>query len=312
MSRTEPSGRRPLAEFRLTRAVAVQWLVTAVVGFFAFAYAFGHVLATVRGVALEPIVVDPSPLFPELFVLALALVAPVVVLHELLHGLCMARYGTDGGSRPAFGIGLSHFVLPYAYAGTEGTRFTRSEMLVVLLTPFVGITAIGLGAMVVYPSPVLLVPLSANAAGSIGDLWMAATLLQYPAGVQVTELGLEDDSTPDRQGFAIHGSPADSGSDGKRRASVAVLSRGLAGAVGTLAAIVGATIVAVFASLAFGSGTVAVGDPNGWFLFYHELRGDGSAVLEVRAPLVLACATLGGVGWTVVAAVREGFALEFE
>jgi len=61
VSRSEPStARRPLAAFRLTRAVTLQWLVVSAVGFFGFAYCFGHVLAWVRGTSLEPIVIAPS------------------------------------------------------------------------------------------------------------------------------------------------------------------------------------------------------------------------------------------------------------
>ncbi|ELY70221.1 hypothetical protein C489_02706, partial [Natrinema versiforme JCM 10478] len=52
--------RRSIATFRLTRSVALQWLVVSAVGFFGFAYAFGHVLAWLRGTSLEPIVIAPS------------------------------------------------------------------------------------------------------------------------------------------------------------------------------------------------------------------------------------------------------------
>ncbi|WP_049920095.1 DUF3267 domain-containing protein [Halobiforma nitratireducens] len=328
MSRPEPPTRRPIAEFRLTRPVACQWLATAVVAFFAFAYAFGHVLAIARGRTLEPIVVDPAPPFVRWsLVLSLGLVALTVVLHELLHGVFITRYSDRKTGGPTYGIGISYFVLPYAYAETEGTAFTRREMLVVLLAPFVGITALGLVTIAVYPSPALLVPLAANAAGSVGDLWMAATLLRYPSSVRVTELGRvrgaasdegddesgerEADESDDRtkgnrppQGFAIYGPSADHVAEPDSRVVVVLCSSIAVGAVGTLAVLLGATIASVLVSLAVGSGSVVIGDPNGWLLFRHELRSDGGAVIEVGASLVVAVSALGGVCWTGVSAVR--------
>jgi len=61
----------------------------------------------------------------------------------------MARYG----DAPSYGIGLSYFVLPYAYAETSGASYTRNQLLVALLAPFAVITTLGLAAMVVVPSP---------------------------------------------------------------------------------------------------------------------------------------------------------------
>lgn len=300
MRRTESAASpQPLAEFRLTRTVAVQWLVAAVVGFFVSAYCFGHVRAAIRGEPLEPIVVAASP--PGIhrwLAVSLGLVAIVVVCHELLHGVCMARYGGDAG----YGLGVSYFVLPYAYAETEAS-FTRSQLIVTLLVPFVGITAVGLLAMVVFPSSALIVALAANAAGSIGDCWMAATLLQYPPSVRVTEL--EDGA--DVQGFAIHGSASDGSSDrtARRLAGADALSRAVVGAVATLALLLGFAIVAVLTSLAVDTGTVVIGEPTGrWFLFRHELRG-GNAILEIGTSLVAAVTALGGLGWAILGSLAD-------
>ncbi len=132
---------RPLATIRLTSRVAIAWLAVSVVGFFVSAYAFGHVLAVARGRPLEPIVIaPPSPTGTVLWLLASGvLVALVVVLHETIHGFAMARFG----NAPRFGIGVSHFLLPYAYAETEGTNYTRTQLIVVLLAPLALITAGG-------------------------------------------------------------------------------------------------------------------------------------------------------------------------
>ncbi|MDQ2051457.1 DUF3267 domain-containing protein [Natronolimnohabitans sp. A-GB9] len=282
-----------IGTFRRTRAVAIQWIVVAVTGFFAFAYVFGHVLAAIRGTTLEPILIPvfaPSDAIVWL-VAAGALVALVVVPHELLHGVFMARYGSGD---PEYGIGVSYFLLPYAYAETEGASYTRNQLLVALLAPFVGITAVGLVAMVVYPSPLLIVPLAANAAGSIGDLWMASVLLQYPADVRVGPL-----PGTDTQGFGVYRSGSRTG---RRRPGTRVLSRLVAGAVGTgtvLAIVIAGT---VFGSLVVGSGTVVIDVPGSdWLLFRHELYPHaGTVLLEINGWLAVAIAVAGGLAWALL------------
>ncbi|PCR92609.1 DUF3267 domain-containing protein [Natrinema ejinorense] len=296
MSRSEPATvRRPLAAFRLTRAVALQWLVVSGVGFFGFAYAFGHLLAWIRGTSLEPIVIAPSspPTIAGWLAVSLGLLVCVVVPHELLHGVFMRRYGDS----PRYGIGVSYFVLPYAYAETSGASYTRNQLLVALLAPFVGITAVGLAAMTVVPSPLLIVPLAANAAGSIGDLWMAAILCQYPADVRV------GDPPGDGRGFGIYGPDERSVS---RLPGTTLLSQFLTGAVGTLVTVAAYALLVVFLSLAFGSGDVVLGDPDrGWLLFRHDRQPGGTAVLEIGDRTLIGTAVLGGLAWTVIGAVRR-------
>lgn len=291
MSRTDPSSATELiATVRRTRTVAIQWVVVSAVGFFAFAYGFGHVLAAIRGVSLEPIVISPfaPPDTAIWLVLSIGLIALVVVPHELLHGVFMARYG----GKPAYGVGISYLVLPYAYAKTQTTSYTRNQMLVALLAPFVGITAVGLAAMVVYPTPLLVVPLAANAAGSIGDLWMAGVLLQYPAGVRVGPL-----PDADVQGFGIYGS---SERDYSRIPGTRALSTAVSGAIGTLAVLSIAILGWVLVSLAVGSGTVVIGDPDGrWLLFRHERHAHGDVHLELGGMLLFAVTTVGGLVWAL-------------
>ncbi|ELZ25426.1 DUF3267 domain-containing protein [Natrinema limicola] len=296
MSRSESqTARRPLAAFELTRAVTLQWLAVSAIGFFGFAYGFGHVLAWVRGTALEPIVIAPSspPTVLGWLAVSIGLLVCVVVPHELLHGVFLARYGES----PDYGIGVSHFVLPYAYAGTSGARYTRNQLLIALLAPFVVLTAAGIAVMVIVPTPVLIVPLAANAAGSIGDLWMAAVLYQYPADVRV------GDPPGDVRGFGIYGAR---GQPLNRRPGMPLLARFLSGGVGTLAMIGLYALGAVLLSLAVGSGDVVLGDPDaGWLLFRHYRLPDGTALLEVGDRALLGVAALGGAIWTAIVTVHR-------
>ncbi len=296
MSRTDSSASAHLiAAVRVTPRVALTWLVASVAGFFAFAYCFGSLFAMLDGRSLEPITITTVSVtgLSVRFVAVLVLVAVVIVGHELLHGVFIARYGGD----PGYGIGVSQFVFPYAYATTDRS-YARTELIVILLAPFVVITALGLATALVYSSSLVVVALAVNAAGSIGDLWMAAVLLQYPPDVRVAAL-------PDDRGggFGVYAS-----SDGAvaRRPGTVLLARVCAGTVGSFAILLTGGLVAVFGSLAVGSGTVVVGDPGSyWFLFSHERLAGGGAALEVGTPLVAGLTIAGGVGWALVSAIRR-------
>lgn len=301
----EPSTDHELLDtFRLTRSVAIQWVIVSTVGFFLCTYVFGLAYGLIAGESLEPITVtvsSPVDAFVGVLVL-LVLVLAVAIPHELLHGVFMARYG----ARPTYGVGVSYFVLPYAYARSDGTSYTRNQMVVVLLAPLVGITGVGLVLMALVPSPLWIVPLAANAAGSIGDCWMAAHVLRYPSNVSVAELPASDESEGvsdgrDDAGFAIYGRRPGSDRSPQTNQMTASVSAFLTGAVTTLVALTVGLFALLTGSLAFGSGNVLLGNPESfWFLFRHEVDPDGpGALVEVGAPLLLALAVGGGFLATV-------------
>lgn len=66
-------------------------------------------------------------------------------------------------------------------------RFTRNQYVVVLLAPLVGMTLVGVPVMVLFEWGWLILPLAANAAGAVGDLWMTLTLLGFPSRVSVED-----------------------------------------------------------------------------------------------------------------------------
>lgn len=281
-----PGDRDLIATFRLTRAVAVQTITLSIVAFFGFAYCFGAIRAAIRGESFDPIVVSATALpgGVGLAVVSVVLVVLVVVPHELLHGIVMARYG---GS-PSYGVGVSNVLLPYAYAGTTATSYTRTQLLVAVLAPFVVITLFGLAAMTIVPSSWLVLALATNAAGSVGDLRMAAVILQYPGDIRITPL------PTDAQGFAVYGSAAAAGTHRYRTVATIVT-----GAVTTLAVSTVGVLLFVFHSLAVGSGTVVFGGDS-WLLFRHEVTADGSAHVHLDAVLLGAVAIAGGLVWTLV------------
>lgn len=125
----------------------------------------------------------PTDLLP-IFALVL-LVLLVGVLHEGLHALAYLLLHR----RPVFGRGRTSLLL-YCSCSADGT-YTRDESVFVLTLPFVLITALGLGAIVLAPAwgiaALVLVPL--NAAGSAADLYAAAALLRSPVESLVLEEG---------------------------------------------------------------------------------------------------------------------------
>ncbi|ELY95343.1 hypothetical protein C482_16918 [Natrialba chahannaoensis JCM 10990] len=302
-SQSASSPSQPVAKFRLTRVVALQWLVVSVVGFFALGYYGVHLHARFRGEHLAQVAIPVLPSGTLLFWLALAalVLGVVVVLHEACHGLFMAHYGSE----PSFGVGLSYALFPYAYAAVGGERFTRNQLLISLVSPFILLTAGGLLLMAAMPEHLLAVllvfALAVNGAGSVGDLWMAAVLLQYPSRVRVDALPNDD-----VQGFAVYDpeSNPSTGDGTPQFAGLQALSLVVTGAVATLA-LFGTTVIAlVLASLAAGTGTVELATDR-LLLFRHEVDSSGVARFEVGEVAVGALSLAGGLCWAALGWVSE-------
>lgn len=174
-----------LADLELRRGLAIQMTTVAALGFVVALAAFRwlYVAATGGPVTLQfaPDGVGWWNGALDLFVVVV-LVTAVVGPHEWIHGLAIRHYGGTA----KYGVGVAHFVLPYAYATTDH-RFTRDQFLVVLLAPLVVLTAVGVPIMVLLEWDWLILPLAANAGGAVGDVWMALTLLGYPPHVSVED-----------------------------------------------------------------------------------------------------------------------------
>jgi hypothetical protein len=187
-----------IGELELTRSLTVQMSALGTLGLIVAAAALSALYQTVTG---HPVTFQFAPAGVGWWTDALNVLVVLflgtafLVPHEWLHGLAIRHYGGE----PRYGVGVAHFILPYAYATTDH-EFTRDQFVVVLLTPLVVMTAVGLPAMLLFGWGWLLVPLAANAAGAIADLWMTMTLLSYPAHVRLVDhesgvriLGREDD-----------------------------------------------------------------------------------------------------------------------
>jgi hypothetical protein len=107
-----------------------------------------------------------------------------VVIHELIHGLFFWLFT---GRKPVFA-----FHWNYAYAAAPDWFIQRNPFLITTLAPLVLISAAGLLVMAVGPQSWLLATwfvITMNAAGAVGDLFVAIWLLFKPASALVQDRG---------------------------------------------------------------------------------------------------------------------------
>lgn len=185
VSATRSDQETLLADLELTRGLTIQMTCLGTLGLFVAATLLSGLYQTVTGSAAT---FQFAPAGVEwwtsaLDVLVILILGTIILIpHEWLHGLAIRYYGGE----PKYGVGVAHFILPYAYATTEH-EFTRNQFIVLLMTPLVVMTAVGVPVMLIFEWGWLIVPLSANAAGAIADLWMTMTLLGVPADARLQD-----------------------------------------------------------------------------------------------------------------------------
>ncbi|WP_135821587.1 DUF3267 domain-containing protein [Halostella litorea] len=280
-----------LGDLELTRGLAIQMSALGTLGFVAAAAGFSALFQAVAG---HPASFQFAPAgvawwTDALNLLVLAVLATAfVVPHELLHGLAIRYYG----GRARYGVGVAHFILPYAYATTDH-EFSRNQFIVVLLTPLVVLTAVGVPAMLALDWGWLIVPLAANAAGAVADLWMTLTLLGYPAHVR-----LEDHAT----GVRILGRPAD------RPGSLSVTALVWDALSGAAVAAVGAlfllAVAGPFVLTSLGVGSFTVGTPGTLTHLFSFVNRPYEISLTI-GPGVLALGAAAGVAYAFARSYRR-------
>lgn len=114
----------------------------------------------------------------------------VLPLHELVHGLAIQATGYT----PRYGAKytlVGKVKIPYIlYATADGVYFTRNQFIVIALAPVIVITLLGLLLVYILPDFMALYIGAAvviNGSGAVGDLWMTAVALRYPASALVLD-----------------------------------------------------------------------------------------------------------------------------
>lgn len=113
-------------------------------------------------------------------------ITAVVVLHELCHALFFWWFTRE---RPKIG-----FNLMYAYAAAPGWYFPRNQFWLIGAAPLLLITIGGmlwLAAADFLTLPIVVLALTINAAGSVGDMLVIGWLLTQPADALVQDDGVQ-------------------------------------------------------------------------------------------------------------------------
>jgi len=183
------AGRRTcdtvLADLELTRGLTIQMTAIGTLGMVVGWAVFSTIYQTTTGQTASFQFAPPGIGWwtDALNVLIIVILGTVfIVPHEWLHGLAIRYYGGEA----RYGVGVAHFILPYAYATTDH-EFSRNQFVVVLLTPLVVLTLLGVPLMILFEWDWLIVPLTLNAAGAVADIWMTLTVLSYPAHIRIVD-----------------------------------------------------------------------------------------------------------------------------
>jgi hypothetical protein len=173
-----------LADLELTRELTIQMTAIGTLGMVVGWAVFSTIYQATTGHPASFQFVSGIGWWTDaLNVLVLVLLGTAfIVPHEWLHGLAIRYYGGEA----RYGVGIAHFILPYAYATTDH-EFSRNQFVVVLLTPLVVLTLLGVPLMIAFEWGWLIVPLTLNAAGAIADIWMTLMVVSYPAHIRIVD-----------------------------------------------------------------------------------------------------------------------------
>jgi hypothetical protein len=107
-----------------------------------------------------------------------------LALHELIHGLTMSLFGAS----PKYGIIWKGMML---YATSPGYAYSRNNYVIIALAPFILISILVVLGMWGLQGTLWVALLGIcgviNASGAIGDMWITAIVLRYPATAYVMD-----------------------------------------------------------------------------------------------------------------------------
>ena len=177
-----PSGYQTAFQLNLTQNKKMYLLLNllGLVLLFAFGWGFARAILWARAWRGNA-AVDLNFRIDSLADAAVAIIAVLLltalntILHEAIHGLCFYWFTRE---KPLFA-----FHWTYAYAAAPGWYLPNRQYLVTGLAPLVVISLVGVALAALLPSVWLLAlwfMLTINAAGAVGDLWVALYLLRLP------------------------------------------------------------------------------------------------------------------------------------
>lgn len=108
----------------------------------------------------------------------------IIIIHEIIHAIGFYWFTRE---RPEIG-----FHILYAYASAPNWYFTRNQFILIGILPFMLITSVGLMLMPfvnLITLPRLILALTLNAAGSIGDIIVVLWLVSQPSKAWIRDKG---------------------------------------------------------------------------------------------------------------------------
>ncbi|PXF61887.1 MAG: hypothetical protein C4B59_01260 [Candidatus Methanogaster sp.] len=182
---------KEINKIELSKELAIIWNGMGILSLFLFGYFFTlvHTSITQNTGNFEGT--------PVAILIVLSTIVFTMLFHEFIHGLVISMYG----GKPKYGTGVAHYILPYLYTTTE-TIFRRNRFIVILIAPLIVISVLGVISMITFPAIAhwFIIPLTMNAAGAIGDLWMTFSLLRHPEHILLAD---------DHSGLTIYGKITD-------------------------------------------------------------------------------------------------------
>lgn len=166
----------------------VLWLNVAGLGLFILSgLLFVRLLYAMRPAdtpAVLSIKIDSPAALLWILLLIVGSTAVMIILHEAVHGII---FWVITGEKPVFA-----FRGWYAYAAAPGWYLPRNAYLINSLAPLLLLTVIYLGLMAIIPAPALaplLLMVTLNTSGCIGDIVVALWLLRHPSETLAQDCG---------------------------------------------------------------------------------------------------------------------------
>lgn len=286
-----PEEYQLLEEIQLSNALAVKWTAIAFAAFFLSLFLFLNVYTAFTGGESLSFELRQNQWARGIlaFLLFGVLYLATIAIHEFIHGAAMRFYGGN----PRYGMGIAHFLFPYAYA-TADQPFSRNQFIQIALAPLVVISVVGFLLMLLFNAAWIAILLAANASGAVGDLWVSLSVLRYPRHVRV-----EDHKT----GLRIYGKPTDQRT---RTSPNRFFWNSLIGAIACIGilAVLLSSILPLALSLA-GVGSFSLGIPGFLELAQYQSTADGSS-MQIRFNQLLILSGMVGLLYGLIRATYRG------
>ena len=279
------NGRKEIGKLEMTKEVAYTLNGMGLLALFAFGFLFTSLYTLFTGK------IDLNYTSGTILS-SVALVIGTFVLHELIHGAVMSKYG----GKPRYGAGIAHYILPYFYATTK-TVFTRNQFIVIAIAPLVVISLVSIGIMAAFPSIAhwMLIPFILNGSGAVGDMWVVRNVLRCPKHVF-----LEDQ----KSGLIIYGKETDK--------HIFISTTGFGSGFGkvVMLCIVAMGFLMILAPMALdisGVESFVIGPANSFFtIFEYQSMGE-SFELRIFPLSILAISVIAGLVYAIISAGKSRY-----